>query len=89
MFIVLSLHDVYALSLDLRLSHVPEMWIDLLWGYQTLHRERVAIKVAYEFVVKHAAEHGQSRRDLPLSSWERYFSGPLEWSDPEIHGRDT
>ena len=70
-FISLYLHDVFALSLDLRLSHVPEMWIDLLWGYQTLHRERVAIKVAFRFVMKHAARHGLSRWNLPLSSWER------------------
>ena len=72
----LSLHIVYALSLDLRLSHVLEMWIDLLWGYQTLHRNRVVTKVAFGFVMKHAARHGQSRWDLPLSVWERYLWAP-------------
>ena len=81
---VLSLHNVYALSLDLRLSHVLEMWIDLLRGYQTLHRERVAIKVAFGFVLKHAARHGQSRWDLPLSTWERYL-----WAPRVIGSRNT
>ena len=73
---VLSLHNVYALSLDLRLSHVLEMWIDLLRGYQTLLRNWVVIKVAFGFVMKHAARHGQSRWDLPLSTWERYLWAP-------------
>jgi hypothetical protein len=72
----LSLHIVYVLSLDLRLSHVLEMWIDLLWGYQTLHRNRVVTKVVFGFVMKHAARHGQSRWDLPLSVWERYLWAP-------------
>ena len=67
-YIVLSLHNVYALPLDLRLSHVPKMWIDLLRGYQTLHRNRVVKKVAFGFVRKHAVRHGQSRWNLPLSN---------------------
>src|SRR4051812_31003969 len=67
-YLQLSLHIVYVLSLDLRLSHVLEMWIDLLWGYQTLHRDRVVIKVAFGFVLKHAARHDQSRWDFPLST---------------------
>uniref|UniRef100_K4AIH5 Uncharacterized protein n=1 Tax=Setaria italica TaxID=4555 RepID=K4AIH5_SETIT len=53
--VVLSLNNIYALSLDLRL------------GYQTLRRSRVVIKVAFGFVKKHAMRHGQSRWDLPLS----------------------
>lgn len=65
--VVLSLNNIYALSLDLRLSHVFKMWIDLLRGYQTLRRNRVVIKVAFGFVKKHAMRHGQSRWDLPLS----------------------
>ena len=65
--VVLSLNNIYALSLDLRLSHVLKMWIDLLRGYQTLRRNRVVIKVAFGFVKKHAMRHGQSRWDLPLS----------------------
>ena len=72
----LSLHIVYVLSLDLRLSHVLEMWINLLWGYQTLHRNWIVIKVDFGFVRKHAARHGQSRWDLPLSTWERYLWAP-------------
>lgn len=72
----LSLHIVYALSLDLRLSHVLEMWIDLLWGYQTLHRNRVVTKVAFGFVMNYAARHSQSRWDFPLSVWERYLWAP-------------
>ena len=51
-------YNVYVDSLDLRSSHVLGMCKDLLWGYQTLHRERVAIKVAFGFVTKHAASHG-------------------------------
>ena len=58
---VLSLHTVYVLSLDLTLSYVLEMWIDLLWGYQTLLRNWVVIKVDFGFVLKHAARRGQSR----------------------------
>lgn len=73
---VLSLHTVYVLSLDLRLSYVLEMWIDLLWGYQTLLRNWVVIKVSFDFFLKHAARHGQSRWDLPLSAWERYLWAP-------------
>ena len=64
----LYLHIVYVLYLDLRLLHVLEMWIDLLWGYQTLLRNWVVIKVAFGFVLKHATKRGQSRWDLPLSS---------------------
>ena len=59
-----------------RLSYVLKMWIDLLWGYQTLLRTWVVIKVAFGFVLKHAARHGQSRWDLPLSTWERYLWAP-------------
>ena len=65
---VLSLHSVYVLSLDLRLSYVLEMWIDLVWGYQTLLRDWVVIKLAFGFVLKHAARHGQSRWDFHLSA---------------------
>jgi hypothetical protein len=74
--VVLSLNNIYALSLDLRLSHVFKMWIDLLRGYQTLRRNRVVIKVAFGFVKKHAMRHGQSRWDLPLSDWEWYLWAP-------------
>ena len=35
--------------------------MDLLRGYQTLHRNMVVIKVAFGFVLKHAARHGQTR----------------------------
>ena len=41
-----------------------------------LHRNRVVIKVAFGFVLKHAARHGQSRWDFPLSTWERYLWAP-------------
>ena len=51
-------YNVYADSLDLRFLHVLGMRKDLFWGYQTLNRERVAIKVAFGFVTKHAASHG-------------------------------
>jgi hypothetical protein len=37
--------NMYTLSLDLRLSHVLKMWIDLLRDYQTLLRNSVVIKV--------------------------------------------
>jgi len=51
-------YNLYADSLDLRSSRELGMCKGLLWGYQTLHRERVAIKVAFGFVTKHAASHG-------------------------------
>jgi hypothetical protein len=37
---------MYIVSLDLRLSHVLKMWIDLLRDYQTLLRNWVVIKEA-------------------------------------------
>ena len=41
-----------------------------------LHRNRVVIKVAFGSVKKHAVRHGRSRRDVPLSTRERYLWGP-------------
>ena len=70
--------NIYATSSNLRLSHVLEMCSDLLRGYQTLLHNRVVIKVAFLFVMKHAMRHGQSRWNLPLSEKERDISGPLE-----------
>jgi hypothetical protein len=58
---VLCLHNVYSMSLDLRLSQVLKMWIDLLKGYQPLLRNWVVIKMAFGFVMKHAVRHGQTR----------------------------
>jgi hypothetical protein len=40
-----SFCNMYNVSLDLRLSHVLKMWIDLLRDYQTLLRNWVVIKV--------------------------------------------
>ena len=68
--------NVYAMSLDLRLSHVLEMCNGLLRGYQTLLRNWVVIKVAFLFVMKHAVRHGQSRWDLPLSVMREISLGP-------------
>ena len=68
-----SLHNMYAVSLNLRLSYVLKMWTDLLRGHHTLLRNWVVIKVVFGFVKKHVVRHGQSRRDLPFSTWERYF----------------
>ena len=45
----------------------------LTWSHQTLLRNWVVIKVVFGFAKKHAVRHGQSRWDLPLSTWERYF----------------
>ena len=75
---ILVSRNVYAMSSDLRLSHVFEMCSDLLRGYQMLLRNWVVIKVAFWFVMKHALRHGQSRWDLPLSKKERDISGPFE-----------
>lgn len=72
----LSTWCVRLLSLDLRLSFVLKMWIDLLRGCQTLLRNWVVIKVAFGFVMKHAVRHCQSRWDLPLSNRERYLWAP-------------
>ena len=52
------------------------MRIDSLTVYQMLLCNWVVIKVAFGFVLKHAARHGQSRWDLPLSTWERYLWAP-------------
>ena len=71
-----SLHNMYVVSLDLRLSHVLKMWIDLLRSHQTLLRNWVVIKVIFGFAKKHAVRHSQSRWDLPLSVWERYLWAP-------------
>jgi hypothetical protein len=40
-----SFCNMYIVSLDLRLSHVLKMWINLLRDYQTLLRNWVVIKV--------------------------------------------
>jgi hypothetical protein len=74
-----SLYTIYTLSLVLRLSHVLHMWIDLLREYQTLHCDMVVINVAFGFVEKHDARHGQSRWDLPLSAWEISVSPSSDW----------
>jgi hypothetical protein len=71
-----SLHNVYAVSLELRLSHVLKMWTDLLRSHQTLLRNWVVIKVVLGFVKMHVVRHGQSRWDLPLSARERYHWAP-------------
>ena len=64
---------MYIVSLDLRLSHILKMWIDLLRSHQTLLRNWVVIKVVFGFAKKHAVRHRQSRWDLPLSTWEIYL----------------
>ena len=64
------------MSLDLRLSYVLEMCNDLLRGCQTLLRNWVVIKVAFLFVMMHAARHGQSRWDLLLSVMREISLGP-------------
>ena len=71
-----SLHNIYVVSLDLRLSHVLKMWIDLLRSHQTLLRNWVVIKVVFRFAKKHAVRHGQLRWILPLYIWERYLWAP-------------
>ena len=70
-----SLHNVYAVSLDLRLSHVLKMGTDLLRRHQMMLRNWVVIKVVLRFVEKYAVRHGQSRicpflfeRDISASS---------------------
>ena len=68
--------NVYATSLDLRLSYVLGMCSDLLRSYQTLLRNWVVINVAFGFVMKHALRHGQSRWDLPLSEKREISLGP-------------
>ena len=68
-----SLHNMYVVSLDLRLSHVLKMWIDLVRSHQTLLRNWIVINVVFEFARKQAVRHGQSRWDLLLSTWERYL----------------
>jgi hypothetical protein len=83
-YIVLCLHNVYAMSLNLRLKHVLKIWIDLLRVSQPLLRNRVVIKVAFGFVRKHVVRHAESRRNLPL--YLRGISLALEWSDEEMHG---
>ena len=76
---------MYVVSLDLRLSHVLKMLIDLLWSHQTLLRNWVVIKVVFGFAKKHAMRHGQSRWDFPLYLREISL-GPSSESDQEVHG---
>ena len=73
---ILVSYNVYAMSSDLRLSHVLEMCSNLHRGYQTLLCNWVVIKVAFLFVMKHAMRHGQSRWDLPLSEMREISPGP-------------
>jgi len=71
-----SLHNMYAVFLNLRLSYVLKMWTDLLRSHQMLFRNWVVTKVAFGVVKKHAVRHCQSRCDSPLSRWERYLWAP-------------
>ena len=61
---------------------------DSLRDYQTLHRNWVVIKVAYGWVMIHAARHGWSRWDLPLHHGE-IFSGPSRVIRFRKHGHAT
>jgi hypothetical protein len=51
-------------------------WIYLLMGYQTLHRNRVVIKVAFRFVLKHDARRGQSKEGSFPSLHREISLGP-------------
>ena len=74
--------------LDLRSSHVLGMRIDSLRVYQTLLRNWVVIKVAFRWVVRHAARHGWPRWNLPLLFGE-IFSGPSRVIRFGKHGHAT
>ena len=54
-------------------SYVLKMWTDLLRSHQTLHHNRIVIKMAFGSVKKHAVRHSRSKWDLPLSTRERYL----------------
>jgi hypothetical protein len=45
-------------------------------GYQTLHRNRVVIKVAFRFVLKHDARRGQSKEGSFPSLHREISLGP-------------
>ena len=67
-----------TVSLDLRLSHVLKMWIDLLRDYQTLSRNWVVIKVVLG--LSGSMLWGMVSQDgICPSLCERDISGPLEW----------
>jgi hypothetical protein len=77
---------MYTVSLDLRLSQVLKMWIDLLRDYQTLLRNWVVIKVILG--LSGSMVWGMVSQDgICPSLLERDISGPLEWLDQEMHGR--
>jgi hypothetical protein len=63
-------------SLDLRLSHVLKIWIDLLRDYQTLLRNWVVIKVVLG--LSGSMPRGMVNQDgICPSLLERDISGPL------------
>jgi hypothetical protein len=77
---------MYTVSLDLRLSHVLKMWIDLLRDYQMLLRNWVVIKVVLG--LSGSMLWGIVSQDgICPSLLERDISRPLEWLDQEMHGR--
>jgi hypothetical protein len=77
---------MYTLSLDLRLSHVLKMWIDLLRDYQTLLRNWVVIKVVLGLLG--SMLWGMVSQDgICPFLLERDIFGRLEWLDQEMHGR--
>ena len=53
-------------SFDLRSPLILNMRNGMLWGYQTLLRNWVVIKVAFGCIVKHDWDVSGSRWDLPL-----------------------
>jgi hypothetical protein len=75
-----SFCNMYNVSLDLRLSHVLKMWIDLLRDYQTLLRNWVVIKVVLG--LSGSMLWGMVSQDgICPSLLERDISRPLEWLD--------
>jgi hypothetical protein len=77
---------MYVVSLDLRLSHVLKMWIDLLSDYKTLLHNWKFIKVVLG--LSGSMLWGMvSQNRIGPSLLERDISESLKWLDQEIHGR--
>ena len=83
------IYNAYAISLDLRSSHVLEMFSDLLKGCQTLLCNCVVIKVAFGFVMIHTSRYGRSRWDLPLHATGEKSLGLSSDQIPEMYGHAT
>ena len=82
-----SSSNVYDMSLDLRLSYILGMSSYWHWSCQTLLGNTIIINVAFGSVVRHAARHGQPRKDFtpPVNQRDIHWALPSDQIQ-KMHG---